>query len=54
MAGLPSFVVPIAHGGPDHISNMVLAHRKCNEEAGHLSGREKIEIHVQARLRAGA
>lgn len=36
-------LVAITHGGPDHIANMVLAHRApCNAEAGHLSVMEKI------------
>lgn len=41
-------LVAITHGGPDHISNMVLAHKVCNEKASHLSVREKISIHVCA------
>ncbi|MDP9652049.1 HNH endonuclease [Paraburkholderia caledonica] len=35
-------LVAIAHGGPNHLSNLVLAHRKCNSQAGHLSVMEKI------------
>ncbi|CAJ0719441.1 hypothetical protein LMG6871_02867 [Ralstonia edaphis] len=35
-------LVPRAHGGPNHLSNLVLAHRKCNTDAGHLSVMEKI------------
>jgi hypothetical protein len=35
-------LVPIAHGGPNHLSNLVLAHRKCNSKAGHMSAMEKI------------
>lgn len=36
-------LVAITHGGPDHLANMVLAHRApCNAEAGHLSVMEKI------------
>ncbi|CAJ0698666.1 HNH endonuclease [Ralstonia holmesii] len=35
-------IVPVAHGGPNHISNLVLAHRSCNAAAGHLSAMEKI------------
>jgi hypothetical protein len=35
-------LVPIAHGGPNHLSNLVLAHRKCNSIAGHKSVMEKI------------
>lgn len=37
-------LVPRAHGGPDHLSNMVLAHRCCNSKAGHLSVMEKIRM----------
>lgn len=37
-------VVPIAHGGPNHLSNLVLAHRKCNSDAGHMSAMEKIRL----------
>ncbi|CAJ4107644.1 HNH endonuclease [Burkholderia pseudomallei] len=37
-------LVPIAHGGPNHLSNLVLAHRTCNQIAGHLSLMEKIRI----------
>ncbi len=35
-------IVPVAHGGPNHISNLALAHRHCNAAAGHLSAMEKI------------
>jgi hypothetical protein len=35
-------IVPVAHGGPNHISNLALAHRRCNAEAGHMSAMEKI------------
>lgn len=37
-------LVPIAHGGPNHISNLFLAHSECNREAGHLSAPEKVAI----------
>jgi hypothetical protein len=33
-----------AQGGRNHISNQVLCHRSCNQEAGHLSVMEKIRI----------
>ncbi|AZY49614.1 HNH endonuclease [Bordetella avium] len=42
-------LVPVAHGGPNHISNLVLAHRACNARAGHLSAMEKIRIRDQSR-----
>lgn len=32
------------HGGSDHIANLVLADKPCNEEAGHLSVAEKIKL----------
>lgn len=44
-------LVAATHGGPNHISNLFLAHRKCNEEVGHLSAPEKIALHVVAILR---
>lgn len=44
-------LVPATHNGPNHISNLFLAHRKCNEEAGHLSAPEKIALHVKAHMR---
>lgn len=37
-------LVAIAHGGPNHISNLFLAHGKCNQAAGHLSAPEKIAM----------
>jgi hypothetical protein len=37
-------LVPRSHGGPNHLSNYVLAHRKCNEVAGSKSAMEKIRI----------
>ncbi len=42
-------LVCIAHGGPDHLSNKYLAHRKCNEIAGNLSAPEKIRLREQMR-----
>ncbi|WP_343743125.1 HNH endonuclease [Herbaspirillum huttiense] len=44
-------LVPATHGGPNHISNLFLAHKLCNAEAGHLSAPEKIALHVKAVLR---
>jgi 5-methylcytosine-specific restriction endonuclease McrA len=43
---------PKAHGGPDHISNLVLATEEWNRRAGHLSVAEKVRLREQAR--AGA
>jgi hypothetical protein len=44
-------LVAMTHGGPNHISNLFLAHRICNANAGHLSAAEKIEMHVEAILK---
>jgi hypothetical protein len=41
-------LVSITHGGPNHISNLFLAHQTCNAKAGHLSAPEKIKQHVYA------
>ena len=40
-------LVSRAHGGPNHISNLVLAHQQCNADAGHLSAAEKIKLREQ-------
>lgn len=45
-------LVPATHGGPNHISNLFLAHRVCNAKVGHLSAPEKIALHVAAHLEA--
>ena len=42
-------LVPVAHGGPNHISNLFLAHADCNQQAGHLSAPEKVAIAICAR-----
>lgn len=47
-------LVAVTHQGPNHISNLVLAHRKCNADAGHLSAMAKIQIHVSAAIKAAA
>lgn len=44
-------LVAMTHGGPNHIANLFLAHKKCNSEAGHLSAAEKIRTHVEAHMR---
>lgn len=44
-------LVPVAHGGPNHISNKFLACPGCNSGAGHLSAPEKIRIRERALLR---
>lgn len=45
-------LVAVTHGGPNHISNLFLAHRVCNARAGHLSAPEKISLHVAAHMKA--
>jgi 5-methylcytosine-specific restriction endonuclease McrA len=45
-------LVAIAHGGPNHISNLFLAHAACNQRAGHLSGPEKVAQAIEARRAA--
>jgi 5-methylcytosine-specific restriction endonuclease McrA len=42
-------LVAIAHGGPNHISNLFLAHQACNSAAGHLSAPEKIALAIRER-----
>lgn len=37
-------LLSLAHGGPDHVSNLVLAHSQCNSKTGHLSLIEKIRL----------
>ncbi|WP_419902084.1 HNH endonuclease [Kiloniella sp.] len=37
-------VVSLNCGGPNHINNLALACRSCNQEAGHLSAVEKFRI----------
>ena len=37
-------LVAVAHGGPDHLSNLVLAHQGCNQRADHLSVAEKVRL----------
>ena len=43
-------LVSLTHGGPNHLSNLFLTHRKCNADAGNLSAPEKIALHVKACL----
>lgn len=43
-------LVAVAHGGPNHISNLFLAHADCNRRAGHLSAPEKIALRDQWRV----
>ena len=37
-------LVPVAHGGPNHISNLVLMHRACNQAVGHMPVMQKIGL----------
>jgi 5-methylcytosine-specific restriction endonuclease McrA len=46
-------LVSVTCGGPNHISNLFLTHKKCNEQAGNLSAPEKIRMHVEAIIRRG-
>lgn len=41
-------LVAIAHGGPNHISNLFLAHLRCNQAAGHMSAAEKVAMAIAA------
>jgi hypothetical protein len=43
-------LVAVAHGGPNHISNLFLAHAGCNQAAGHLSAPEKVALAMRQRL----
>jgi hypothetical protein len=43
---------PVAHGGPNHLSNLVLACPDCNQEVGHLSVAEKVLIREAKRLKS--
>lgn len=36
--------LPMTHGGTNHISNLALAHKKCNTDAGHLPIMAKIKL----------
>lgn len=42
-------VVAKAAGGPDHASNLCLAHTECNAAAGHLSAVEKLTLALRLR-----
>lgn len=43
-------LIAVAHGGPNHVSNLFLAHAQCNQAAGHMSGPEKVEMALRLRL----
>ncbi len=42
-------LVAISHGGPNHISNLFLAHAACNQAAGHMSAPEKVALAIRNR-----
>lgn len=42
-------LVPVSHGGPNHVSNLLLAHARCNQRAGHMSGVEKVAMAIAGR-----
>jgi hypothetical protein len=44
-------LVPVIHQGPNHLSNLALAHRQCNSDAGHQDAMTKISAHVAAEVR---
>lgn len=47
-------LVPVSKGGPNHLSNMALAHAACNREAGDLPLVKKIERRCRAVVRCAA
>jgi hypothetical protein len=40
---------PVSHGGPNHLSNLVIATREWNQKAGNLSVSEKVKLREAAR-----
>ena len=42
-------IVPVTHGGPNHMANLALAHKLCNSTAGHLPARVKLEMAIRRR-----
>jgi len=44
-------LVPLVAGGPNHLSNMVLMHERCNGKCGPMSVVEKVKIAVNNRLK---
>ena len=42
-------LVPVAHGGPNHMSNLALAHKTCNAQAGCMSVAEKVRLRDRLR-----
>jgi hypothetical protein len=46
-------LVPVAHGGPNHVSNLFLAHAACNQAAGHMAAPEKVALAIRQRAKGG-
>lgn len=44
---------PASHGGPSHLSNLVLSCNPCNKEAGNLSVAEKVIKREKKRRKRG-
>lgn len=44
-------LVGLTHGGPDHIANMALAHKVCNQEVGNMPLMQKILVREGALAR---
>lgn len=42
-------LIPLVAGGKNNISNMVLCHEKCNQEAGVLSVVDKVKLAIKKR-----
>jgi hypothetical protein len=43
-------LVPKSAGGPDHASNLALAHPSCNAAVGHMSAAEKLRFALARRI----
>jgi hypothetical protein len=46
-------IVPTAHGGPDHASNLCLVCPPCNRAMGALSAAEKVRLAIKMRVGTG-
>lgn len=44
-------LIPLTSGGSNKLSNAVLAHSNCNNDVGHKSLNEKIEIAIRNRMK---
>lgn len=47
-------LLSVTHGGNNHLANLVLAHKRCNERAEHMSIAEKIILRDRLRTESGA